>query len=147
MVQKEATPTTGNLTFQISPRSKFHVYDMHNTYLKMRVNRFLTYTRDADPSQSTIVFIGDKHEANFFRQLRIYYNDTLITESLDFVDETNILGATFSDNIKYKYPKTFTAALGVIQSGPIVANAVDMRYSNVCGTYIDVNGLANNSVI
>jgi hypothetical protein len=44
MVPKEATPTTGNLTFQISPGSKFDVYDSHNAYLKMRVNRFLTYT-------------------------------------------------------------------------------------------------------
>jgi hypothetical protein len=67
MVPKEATPTTGNLTFQKSPGSKFDVYDMHNAYLKMRVTRFLTYTTDIQLAASTIVFIGDKHSANFFR--------------------------------------------------------------------------------
>jgi hypothetical protein len=34
-------------------------------------------------------------------------------ESLDFVYETNILGAAFTDNIKYKYPKTYTSSSGV----------------------------------
>jgi hypothetical protein len=43
-VPKEATPTTGNLTFQISSGSKFDVYDMHNAYLQMRVNKFFTFT-------------------------------------------------------------------------------------------------------
>jgi hypothetical protein len=76
MVPKEATPTTGNLTFQISPGSKFDVYDMHNADLIMRVNRFLIYTRDEDPSAALIIFIGDKHAANFFRHVRIYCNDT-----------------------------------------------------------------------
>jgi hypothetical protein len=51
MVPKEAIPTTGNLTFQISPGSKFDVCDMHNAYLKMRVNRFLTDAIDTDPAQ------------------------------------------------------------------------------------------------
>jgi hypothetical protein len=127
MVNKEATPTTGNFTFQISPGSKFDVYDMHNAYLKMRVNRFLTYTCSNAANQKLIVFIGDKHAANFFRQVRIYCNDALITESLDFVYETNILGAIFNDNIKYKYPKTFTPASGV-ETNPIGG----IRNSNVC---------------
>jgi hypothetical protein len=87
---------------------------MHNAYLKMRVNRFLTYTTCNASAVSTIEFLGDKHTTNFFRQVRIYCNDTLITESLDFIYETNILGETFSDNIKYKYPKTFTAASGAL---------------------------------
>jgi hypothetical protein len=134
MVPKEATSTTVNLTFQISPGSKCDAYDMHNAYLKMRVNRFLTYTCNGAIICSTIVFIEDKHAAHFFRQVRIYYNDLLIMESLDFVYETNILGATFTNHIKYKYPKTFSASTGVEVSGPNIAIELDISNSNVCGT-------------
>jgi hypothetical protein len=147
MVPKEAIPSTGNLIFQISSGSKLDVYDMNNAYLKMRVNRFLTYTFKGAIANSAIVFLGDKYAANFFRQVRLYCNDTLIAESFDFVYETNLFGATFNDNIKYKYPKTFTAAFGVINYEPVAANAVYLRYSNVYGTYIDVNDLANGSII
>jgi hypothetical protein len=38
----ESTPTSGNLTFQISPCGKFDVYDMHNSYLRLLVTRRLT---------------------------------------------------------------------------------------------------------
>jgi hypothetical protein len=73
MVSKEATPTTGNLTFRISPGSKFDVYDMHNAYFKMRVNRNLTYTFNGAIAQNTLLtaFLRDKHAANFFRQVSI----------------------------------------------------------------------------
>jgi hypothetical protein len=38
-IPKESTPTSGNLTFQISPGGKFDVYNMHNSYLRLLVTR------------------------------------------------------------------------------------------------------------
>jgi hypothetical protein len=87
-VPQESTPTSGNFTFQISPGGKFDIYDMHNSYLRLLVTRRLTYTRNADPAAVLITFLGDKHEVNFFKQVRIYCSDTLIVEYLDFVLET-----------------------------------------------------------
>ncbi|GMO12619.1 MAG: hypothetical protein Ta2E_00980 [Mycoplasmoidaceae bacterium] len=78
------------------------------------------------------VFICDKPAANFFKQVRKYCKDPLISVSFDFVYETNILGATFGEAVKYRYTETFTAA-----------KAVEGESSEVCDTYIIIaNGTA-----
>jgi hypothetical protein len=60
-----------------------------------------------------------------------------IPENLDFVFETNILGATTSDSIKFKKLETFTAT-GTIDNGERA----------FCGNYIYLTGLnSNNSVM
>jgi hypothetical protein len=40
-------------------------------------------------ANSTPIFIGDKHEANFISQPGICWNDTLIIDNRDFVYEVN----------------------------------------------------------
>jgi hypothetical protein len=39
VTSKEATPISGNLTFQVSPGSRFVVNDLHNAYLYLDVER------------------------------------------------------------------------------------------------------------
>jgi hypothetical protein len=60
------------------------------------------------------LFLGEKDTDNFIRQIRICCNDITITEFLDFVFETNILGAKISDKIKSKKPKTFTLIANLV---------------------------------
>jgi hypothetical protein len=44
VTSKETTPVTGNLTFQVSPVSRFAVNDLHNSYLRLEVERTFLYT-------------------------------------------------------------------------------------------------------
>lgn len=57
-------------------------------------------------------------------------------ESFDFIFETNILGLTFLDATKTKYPETFTSVNIVIQGD-----------RSVCGVYTDLNDFASASRI
>jgi hypothetical protein len=105
VTSKEATQISGNLTFQVSPGSRFAVNDLHNSYIRLEVERIFLYTRSAAGALNPNIFLGDKHSANFIKQFRICCNDMTITENFDFVYETNILGATISDATKIKKPE------------------------------------------
>jgi hypothetical protein len=115
---------------------------MHNAYLRMEVERELTYTQSAlfpnnNNTDHMRLFIEDKHAANFFQQMRIYCNDKLLTESLDFEYETNILVESFSDTIKYRYPEPFTSL-----------STINLEDRNVCSIYASIDGaIANESII
>jgi hypothetical protein len=100
ITSKKATPISGNLTFQGSPGSRFNVNDLHNSYIRLEVERTFLYTKSGDGAVNANIFLGDTHSANFTKQLRICCNDMTITENLDFVYETNILGATIEDATK-----------------------------------------------
>jgi hypothetical protein len=76
------------------------VNDLHNAYLKFDVERKFVFTTDTLLTQVTTVFIGDKQTAGFFNQELICCNDTLIVDNLDFIYDLNILGATYSDEMK-----------------------------------------------
>jgi hypothetical protein len=84
----------------------------------------------------TKILLGDKHAARFISQVRIYWNDTVIVENLAFVYEVNIIRAAFSDEIKRKYPMTFTYVL-------TLAN----KERNVYGVYMNLNGIASRSIL
>jgi hypothetical protein len=73
ITSKEATQVSGNLTFQISPESKFSVNDLHNAYLSLDVERKFIYTNSGAGTlvADTIAFVGEKHEGNFIKQFRI----------------------------------------------------------------------------
>jgi hypothetical protein len=60
---------------------------MHNAYLRLDIERTLAFTNTsgAAVAPNHELFIGDKHAANVIKKFRIYCNDTLITDSLDFV--------------------------------------------------------------
>jgi hypothetical protein len=60
-------------------------------------------------------------------------NDTTITENLDFVYETNILGATISDLTKPRKPDIYNP-VSLINNGK----------RSVCGKYISLAGVGNN---
>jgi hypothetical protein len=47
VTSKEATPISGNLTFQVSPGSKFAGNDLHKANLHLEVERTFIYTRSA----------------------------------------------------------------------------------------------------
>jgi hypothetical protein len=88
MIPKESIPTSGNLILKISPGVKFDVYDMYNSYIRLEINLEITYTYSAafgNFNSVMKIFLGNKHPANFFQQVRIYYNNTLLVKSLDFV--------------------------------------------------------------
>ena len=82
--------------------------DLHNSYIRLEVERVFLYTKNAGGAAAINIFLGDKHSANFIKQFRICCNDTTITENLDFVFETNILGATISDLTKNRKPDIYT---------------------------------------
>jgi hypothetical protein len=60
----------------------------------------------------------------------------LIVDNLDFIYELNILGATYSDEMKRKYPMTFTCAAAVTE-----------KSQDMCWVYLDMNGIAIGSTI
>ncbi|GMO12404.1 MAG: hypothetical protein Ta2E_00230 [Mycoplasmoidaceae bacterium] len=88
----------------------YDVYDIHNAYIRITVTLTLAFTSNvgyfAAAGDIMKEFICDKRAANFFKQIRKYCNDLLISESLDFIYETNILGATFGEAVKYRNPET-----------------------------------------
>jgi hypothetical protein len=112
VTSKEATPISGSLTFQASLGSRFAVNDLHNAYLHLEVERNFNYTNSAGDvfgeGEHLKIFLGDKHAGNFIQQFRICCNDITITENLEFVYETNILGATIADSVKSRKPEMFT---------------------------------------
>jgi hypothetical protein len=116
VTSKEGTPISGNLTFQVSPGSKFAVNDLYNAYVRLEVERAFIYTNNAGipVGQNLVAFVGDKHAANFIKQFRICCNDNTITENLDFVYETNIIGATIADSIKSTKPETYTPISNIV---------------------------------
>jgi hypothetical protein len=88
MIPKESIPTSGNLILKISTSGKFDVYDMHNSYIRLEINQEITYTYSAafDNFNDVMkIFLGNKHPANFFQQVRIHSNNTLLVKSLDFI--------------------------------------------------------------
>jgi hypothetical protein len=148
VTSKEVTPFSDNLTFQVSPRSKFSVNDLHNAYLRLDVERKFTYTNSGAGALGvdTLVFVGDKHAANFIKQFRICCNDNTITENLDFVYETNILGATIPDSIKTSKPETYTPISSLTPVGNPVLNNID-KERPACGQYINFRALNNNTTV
>jgi hypothetical protein len=69
VTSKEATPISGNLTFQVSSGSRFDVNDLHNSYIRLEIEKTFIYTNSANGtiSDDMIVFIGDKHAANIIK--------------------------------------------------------------------------------
>jgi hypothetical protein len=110
VTSKETTPISANLTFQVSPGSKFSVNDLHNAYIRLWVEKTFQYNNNTGVAvaHNLVAFVGDKHAANFIKQFRICCNYNTITENLDFVYETNILDATIPDSIKSTKPETNT---------------------------------------
>jgi hypothetical protein len=146
---KEDTPISGNLTFQVSPRSSFAVNDLHKAYLSLEVERTFSYTNSAGGAIAAelIIFFGDKHTGNFIKQFRICCNDNIITEILDFVYETNILGSTIPDSIKLIKPETYTPITNLVPSGNLARDIEDKERA-CCGQYINLNDLnVGNTII
>jgi hypothetical protein len=135
-VAKEGVNISGNVNFQISPNGTLSVYYLYNAYLKFEVEREFVYTTDTQLTQATTVFLGDKHTADFFNQVHICSHDTLIVDNLDVIEEINILGATYADEMKRKHPMTYTCA-----------SAVNEKFQDICGIYLDMNNVAIGSTI
>jgi hypothetical protein len=81
-------------------------------------------------AQNLLTFVGDKHAANFRKQFRICCNVITITENLDFIIETNILGTTIPDSIKARKPETFT---------PV--GDIDSYGRSICRKYIKMRAI------
>jgi hypothetical protein len=148
VTSNEATPVSGNLTFHVSPGSKFSFNDLHNAYLYLDIERKFTYTNGGVGSLGVdqIALVGDKHAGNFIKQFRICCNDNTITENLDFLYETNILGETIPDSIQSKKPETFTPISNLIPVGD-PAVAIDDKERAACGQYINFRVLNNNTIV
>jgi hypothetical protein len=148
VTSKEANPISGNLTFQVSPGSKFAVNDLHNAYIGLNVERTFIYTNNAGAAvaHDLVAFIGDKHDDNFIKQFRICCNDNTITENLDFVYETNILGVTIPDSIKSSKPETYTSITNISPLDAVNTAVVDKERAG-CRQFVNFNTLANDSLI
>jgi hypothetical protein len=128
VTSKEATPISGNFTFQVSYGSRFAINDLHTAYLLLEVERTFIYTRSADDAiaNDINVFFGDKNSDNFIKQFKICCNNITITENLDFVFETNILVASIADLVTARKPETLTPD-----------GEIDVFGSSICGKYIN----------
>jgi hypothetical protein len=58
VTSKEATPVSGNITFQVSRCSRFAVNDLHNAYLYLEVERSFVFTTSGAITNPIQVFIG-----------------------------------------------------------------------------------------
>jgi hypothetical protein len=56
--------------------------------------------------------------------------------SLDFIFETNIIGAEFSDEMKTKFQETLTCVSSVLNQNILV-----------CDVYMEVNDITSNSTV
>jgi hypothetical protein len=136
VTSKKAPPISDNLTFQVSPGSILGVNDFHNAYLCLEVERIFLYTKSAGGACKANIFHGDKPPCNFIKQFRICCNDITITENLDFVYETNILGATIADSVKLTKPGTFTSV-----------GHLDSYERHGCRKYINLANLVPGSTV
>jgi hypothetical protein len=109
---------------------------LHSTYIKFDAEREFIYTTDNQVNQVTTVFLGDKHAACFFNQIRICCNEMMIVGNLDFISELNILGATYTDEMKRKHSMTYSCAAVVAE-----------KSQEVCGVYLNLNGISPDSAI
>jgi hypothetical protein len=91
------------------------------------------FRTDTKLVQVAIVFLGYKHVPRFFNQGRIYCDETLIVDNLDFIYELNILEATYTDEMKRKHSMTY-----------VCGSAVTEKPQNKCGAYLV---LANITII
>jgi hypothetical protein len=149
VTSKEAVPISGNLTFQVSPSSRFAVNDLHNAYLLLDVERDFIYTKQGAVAfaADTIVLVGDKYAGNFIQWFRICCNDTPITENLEFVFETNILGATIADSVKSTKPETFTVVGDIDKIDNANAVTVIDNGRSICEKYINLRALLPGSPV
>jgi hypothetical protein len=69
-VAKEEGNISGNVNFQISPDRIWTVHDLYNVFLMFDVELEFVLTTDTQLAQITTVFLGDKHAAGFFNQVR-----------------------------------------------------------------------------
>jgi hypothetical protein len=109
------------------------IVDLNNLYIRLEVERTFLYTNNGAAALNARIFLGDKHAANFIKQFRICCNDTTITENLDFVYETNILGATIFDLTKPRKPDGYT---------PV--SLINNTERSVTRKYISLAGINNN---
>jgi hypothetical protein len=109
---------------------------LHHPYSKFDVEREFAFTTNTLLPVAATVFFGDKFVAGFFYQVLIFCNDTLIVDNLDFTYELNILGATYTDEIKRKHSMTYTCT-----------SAVTEKLQDQCGVYLDLDGIAIGSPI
>jgi hypothetical protein len=64
------------------------------------------------------------------------WNDTLIVDNLDFIYELNILGTTYTHEMKRKYPMIYHCV-----------SVVTKKSQDVCGIYLDMNNVVTGSTI
>jgi hypothetical protein len=76
------------------------IHDLHNTSLKFDAEREFVITTNAQLVPATKVFLGSKRSTGFFDQVNICCNDALRVDNLDVISEVNILGATYTDEMK-----------------------------------------------
>jgi hypothetical protein len=116
--------------------------------LRLEVGRSFTYTNNTGTAVAydLTTFVGDKHATNFIKQFRIGCNDNFITENLDFVYGTNILGAIISDSIKSSKPKTYTPISSILPTGNINL-VIENKERAACGQYINFRSIGNNTTV
>jgi hypothetical protein len=93
-----------------------------HAYLKFDVARDFVITIDSQLAQPITVFLGDKHAAGLFNQVQICCNTTLLVDNLNVIYQLNILGATYTDEMKRKHPMTYTCE-----------SAVTEKSQDICG--------------
>jgi hypothetical protein len=118
ITSKEATPISGNLTFQVSPDQNLLLITFITLmyFMKLKGTLFILEVLLVLVVM-ILIFLCDKHAGSLIKQFRIFYNDNTITENLDFVYVTNILCVTIPDSIKSCKPKTFTPITSLVPSG------------------------------
>jgi len=136
----ETIPNNGQISFQLTPDDPFGIYDMENANMILRTERRIrvecqgstdgaTWTNKAVPA-GTKIFMGEKHAANIIKNLTITAASTDIYTSDDFVFETNLIRAQYTDEATKRNPNTVT-----------FSDSVNATSANVCGTYRDLSGL------
>jgi len=135
----------GDLTFQISPQTTLDVYDMQNSYIKLITKRRIQFeyqTRESLGSswQNANVpkrektfepgipnyefFFGEKHSAGLIKVLNITAGDKTVYNNQDFVYETNILRALYTDEAILRQNSLTTYAYNVDNEKNSVVGAI-----------------------
>jgi hypothetical protein len=130
----EGTPNESNFNFRLSPSNVHSVHDMHNARIVARVTRHITVNRREGTVTTNFpdvdghtFFVGDAHSANFIKSYRIVVSDHTVSESQDFVYETNILRATYTDQVKGRQRNVLTPTNGNWNAGDRCGRVIDLR--------------------
>ena len=140
----ETLPNNGQLSFQITPDDPFGIYDIENANMILRTRRRIRFecqsSKDGklwapvDVPENTTFFMGEKHAGNIIKNLSIVAASTEIYKSDDFVFETNLIRAQYTDEATSRNPNTIS-----------FATTVNDISANVCGTYRALGKLKTSS--